>query len=75
MENKTKNGLIGIDTSRQTNTNIPQRINFAGKLEKIWCNNVVHKTSKQWNIKTIFNLLNEARNFNEDRTLSKINQT
>ena len=26
--------LIGIDLSRQTNTNIPQHINFAGKLEE-----------------------------------------
>ena len=26
--------LIGIDLSRQTNTNIPQRINFIGKLEE-----------------------------------------
>ena len=26
--------LIGIDLSRQTNTNIPQQINFTGKLEK-----------------------------------------
>ena len=26
--------LIGIDLPRQTNTNIPQQINFAGKLEK-----------------------------------------
>ena len=25
--------LIGIDLSRQTNTNIPQQINFVGKLE------------------------------------------
>ena len=26
--------LIGIDLSRQTNTNIPQQINFTGKLEE-----------------------------------------
>ena len=26
--------LIGIDLSRQTNTGIPQQMNFAGKLEK-----------------------------------------
>ena len=26
--------LIGIDLSRQTNTSIPQKINFTGKLEK-----------------------------------------
>ena len=26
--------LIGIDLSRQTNTNIPQHINFTGKLEQ-----------------------------------------
>ena len=26
--------LIGIDLSRQTNTNIPQQINFVGKLEE-----------------------------------------
>ena len=26
--------LIGIDLSRQTNTSIPQQINFTGKLEK-----------------------------------------
>ena len=26
--------LIGIDLSRQTNTSIPQQINFVGKLEK-----------------------------------------
>ena len=26
--------LIGIDLSRQTNTNFPQEINFVGKLEK-----------------------------------------
>ena len=26
--------LIGIDLSRQTNTNIPQQINFIGKLEE-----------------------------------------
>ena len=26
--------LIGTDLSRQTNTNIPQLINFAGKLDK-----------------------------------------
>ena len=26
--------LIGIDLSRQTNTNIPQQINIAGKLEE-----------------------------------------
>ena len=25
---------IGIDLSRQTNTNIPQQINFVGKLEE-----------------------------------------
>ena len=25
--------LIGVDLSRQTNTNIPQQINFTGKLE------------------------------------------
>ena len=25
--------LIGIDLSRQTNTNIPQQINFVGKFE------------------------------------------
>ena len=27
--------LIGIDLSRQTNTSIPQKINFAGKLEEL----------------------------------------
>ena len=27
--------VIGIDLSRQTNTNIPQKINFTGKLEEI----------------------------------------
>ena len=26
--------LIGIDLSRQTNTNVPQKINFVGKLKK-----------------------------------------
>ena len=26
--------LIGIDLSRKTNTNIPQKINFTGKLEE-----------------------------------------
>ena len=26
--------LIGIDLSRQTNTNIPQQVNFIGKLEE-----------------------------------------
>ena len=26
--------LIGIDLSRQTNTNVPQQINFTGKLEE-----------------------------------------
>ena len=26
--------LIGIELSRQTNTSIPQQMNFAGKLEK-----------------------------------------
>ena len=26
--------FIGIDLSRQTNTNIPQQINFTGKLEE-----------------------------------------
>ena len=28
---------IGIDLSRQTNTNIPQQIDFTGKLEKNYC--------------------------------------
>ena len=27
--------LIGIDLSRQTNTNIPQQINFTGKLDEV----------------------------------------
>ena len=27
--------LIGIDLSRQTSTSIPQKINFAGKLEEL----------------------------------------
>ena len=27
--------LIGIDLSRQTNTSIPQKINFVGKLEEL----------------------------------------
>ena len=26
--------LVGIDLSRQKNTNVPQKINFVGKLEK-----------------------------------------
>ena len=26
--------LIGIDLSRKTNTNIPQQVNFTGKLEE-----------------------------------------
>ena len=26
--------LIGIDLSRQTNTNLPQQINFTGKLDE-----------------------------------------
>ena len=29
--------LIGIDLSRQINTNIPQQINFTGKLEVLYC--------------------------------------
>ena len=34
MYNQNYYKIIGIDLSRQTNTSIPQQINFTGKLEK-----------------------------------------
>ena len=34
MYNQNYYKIIGIDLSRQTNTSIPQQINFTGKLEE-----------------------------------------
>ena len=39
--------LIGIDLSRQTNTSIPQQINFTGKLEKDYGAKMLFITEKQ----------------------------
>ena len=46
--------LIGIDLPRQTNTNIPQQINFAGKLEKYDGAKMIFIVEKQQ--KTILNI-------------------
>ena len=45
--------LIGIDLSRQTNTSIPQQINFAGKIEEDDCATILLIAKKQQ--KTILN--------------------
>ena len=34
--------VIGINFSRQTNTSIPEQINFTGKLEDVSVNNVFY---------------------------------
>ena len=34
--------VIGINLSRQTNTSIPEQINFTGKLEDVSVNNVFY---------------------------------
>ena len=47
--------LIGIDLSRQTNTSIPQQINFTGKLEEDDDATMFFMAEKQQ--KTIFNFL------------------
>ena len=46
--------LIGIDLSRQANTNIPQQVNFIGKLEEDDCATMFFIAEKQQ--KTILNL-------------------
>ena len=45
--------LIGINLSRQTNTSIPQQINFAGKLEEVDVATMLFVSEKQQ--KTIIN--------------------
>ena len=45
--------LIGIDLLRQTNTSIPQQINFTGKLEEYYDATIFFITEKQQ--KTIVN--------------------
>ena len=45
--------LIGIDLLRQTNTSIPQQINFTGKLEENYDATIFFITEKQQ--KTILN--------------------
>ena len=48
--------LIGIDLSRQTNTNIPQQINFTGKHVQ-WCNGATKLFIAEKQQKTILNFV------------------
>ena len=35
--------LIGVDLSRETNTNVLRQINFEGKTEEQWCKNPFYR--------------------------------
>ena len=35
--------LIGVDLSRETNTNVLRQINFVGKTEEQWCKNPFYR--------------------------------
>ena len=46
--------LIGINLSRQTNTNVPQQINFTGKLEEDYGGTMSFMAEKQQKINSKF---------------------
>ena len=56
MYNQNYYKIIGIDLSRQTNTSIPQQINFTGKLEKDDGVTMIFITEKQQKIIPNFSL-------------------
>ena len=56
MYNQNYYKIIGIDLTRQTNTIIPQQINFTGKLEKDDGVTMIFITEKQQKIIPNFSL-------------------
>ena len=57
------NKLVGIDLSRQTNTSIPQQINFTGKLDEDDCATMfffAEKPKKNY-YKLFFSFINRNR--------------